>query len=141
MSQSDPEYVITLVHRTFAPNAAWTKPRSKLRRVIQNSLRDAGKVKFRRFTWRGFLGTLLNNGHRYRLAAGIGLAAKLEKLCKNTPRRDTLLLRTATGATSRCTHFESQASLLASRESFASALRSSIANLGIPNRPSQHTQI
>ena len=85
MSQSGPDYVITLLHGTFAPNAAWTKPRSKLRGVIQHSLREVGKVKFRRFVWRGFLGTSLNNGHRYRLAAGIRLAAKLEELCDKYP--------------------------------------------------------
>jgi hypothetical protein len=70
-------YVITLVHGTFAPGAAWTQPGSRLREMIQAQLGGECQVGFEVFNWSGFLGTRFNNGHRYRLRAGERLASAL----------------------------------------------------------------
>jgi hypothetical protein len=45
------QYVITLVHGTWAPNAAWTRPGSPLRASLEAAL-DGG-VRFRRLLWTG----------------------------------------------------------------------------------------
>src|SRR4051794_35949670 len=61
--------VVTLVHGTFAPEAAWTKEGSKLRAAIVEAFAPR-RVHFDRVVWRGWLGTGVNNGHRFRLAGG-----------------------------------------------------------------------
>lgn len=67
--------VFTLVHGTFAPNAAWTQEHSEFYRVLQQQL--GGQTIHRRITWYGFLGSGANNGHDYRIAGGTTLAEAL----------------------------------------------------------------
>jgi hypothetical protein len=48
-----PDYVVTLVHGTFARNAAWTQDGSALRTSFRDRLGD-GSVRFDCFLWSGF---------------------------------------------------------------------------------------
>lgn len=48
---TDVQYVITLVHGTWAKNAPWIEPQSELSRVLQKRLRDG--VKVFPFRWTG----------------------------------------------------------------------------------------
>jgi hypothetical protein len=70
-------YVITLVHGTFAINAEWTRPGSRLREVVQDRLGGPTNVQFHVFRWGGLLGSWINNGHRYRIQAGDQLRSDL----------------------------------------------------------------
>lgn len=81
----EPRYVITLVHGTFAVGAEWTRPGSRLCKAIEAEL-GAGQVRFEGFDWPGFLGTSLNNGHRYRLRAGWHLAGALKSRFDTFPK-------------------------------------------------------
>lgn len=72
--------------RNLRAGGTWTQPNSSLRAAIVEGLCEVGAVEFRRFVWRGWLGTWLNNGHRYRLAAGRDLAVQLHAQCVEHPR-------------------------------------------------------
>ena len=48
-----PDYVVTLVHGTFARGAAWTRDGSALRAIIRDRLGE-GSVQFDSFLWSGF---------------------------------------------------------------------------------------
>lgn len=67
--------VITLVHGTFAPDAAWTRPDS----ALSTSLRKAG-CHVTRFVWSG------RNSHRARAGAAHGLAEHLRQQLTEHPR-------------------------------------------------------
>jgi hypothetical protein len=84
MSASDekPAYVITLIHGTFAPNAAWTQPGSDLRKFLERRLGGPGRVQFEVFNWHGFLGTRFNNAHKYRRQGSQRLREHLAEVCK-----------------------------------------------------------
>ncbi len=56
-------YVVTLVHGTWAPQAAWTQRDSFFRRQLETGINDT--VAFERFSWSG------ENTHAARIAAGI----------------------------------------------------------------------
>jgi hypothetical protein len=84
MPSGSPSVVITLVHGTFALRPAWTSAGSALRAALAAAM-PRERIAFQPFEWRGFLGTALNNGHRYRLAAGRRLAATLEAQCARYP--------------------------------------------------------
>jgi hypothetical protein len=71
------KYVITLVHGTFAPQAAWTKEDSKLCRFLKERLQ--GPVRFQRFGWTG------TNTHTARIAASEGLRAQVLAEMKDSP--------------------------------------------------------
>ncbi|HEX4614065.1 MAG TPA: hypothetical protein VH092_38135 [Urbifossiella sp.] len=61
-----PQFVLTLVHGTFATNAPWTGEKSVLRESLVAAL-PAGPVEFVPFNWSG------RNSHRARFAAGLAL--------------------------------------------------------------------
>ncbi|MEW2144406.1 hypothetical protein AB0869_16510 [Micromonospora vinacea] len=67
--------MITLVHGTFAPDAAWTRPDS----ALSTSLQKAG-CHVTRFVWSG------RNSHRARAAAAHGLAEHLRQQLIEHPR-------------------------------------------------------
>lgn len=72
--------VITLVHGTFAPGAAWTKDGSTLRRQIADALGSQDQVvHFDVFKWSG------RNTHKARIKAGHELANHIRKLRKSCP--------------------------------------------------------
>ena len=75
--------VLTLVHGTFAPNAAWTQEHSEFYRALQQQL--GGQTVHRRIVWRGFLGSCANNGHDYRIAGGATLAEALRASFREFP--------------------------------------------------------
>lgn len=75
--------VLTLVHGTFSPDAAWTQEGSELFRRLEQQL--DGETIRRRITWRGFLGGCLNNGHGYRLEGGARLAEALKASFREHP--------------------------------------------------------
>ncbi len=62
-----PQYLITLVHGTFARRSAWTQPGSPLRRILHSEL--DGEALFSVFEWSGL------NSHRARLRAAEDLRA------------------------------------------------------------------
>lgn len=74
-----PERIITLVHGTFSPRAAWTFSDSTFCRILAEHLGAESATAFRRIEWRGLCGTFANNGHDYRLAGGEALAASLKQ--------------------------------------------------------------
>ena len=74
-----PARVITLVHGTFSPRAAWTFRDSTFCRTLAARLGPESATVFRRIEWRGLFGTFANNGHDYRIAGGELLAASLDQ--------------------------------------------------------------
>lgn len=65
---------VTLVHGTFAPDAPWTQPGSKLRQTLRRHLACRGlDVQFDVFTWSG------KNDHESRLLAGRQLREHLRE--------------------------------------------------------------
>lgn len=69
-------YDITLVHGTFAPNAAWTGEGSSLRRALAERL---GDVTFHAFAWSGL------NSYADRAEAGAALARFLDERVAAAP--------------------------------------------------------
>ncbi len=70
--------VVTLVHGTFAKDAAWVKDGSVLRAEIAGALAGHGRdVVFDVFTWSG------RNSHKARIKAGYELADHIRDLRKN----------------------------------------------------------
>ncbi len=74
-----PDYVVTLVHGTFARRAAWTQDGSTLRALIRDRLKD-GSVQFECFLWSG-----LNTDRARQKAAG-GLRRTLGRRLLEYPR-------------------------------------------------------
>lgn len=64
---------ITPVDGTFADASDWPAENSAFRRELQKNLGEH-RVEMVAFSWPGWLGSRLNNGHRYRRAAGERLA-------------------------------------------------------------------
>jgi hypothetical protein len=84
-SNPKPQYVFVLVHGTFAPNAPWVhQADSELRVTLQDAFQNEG-VTFVPFVWRGFLGSCLNNTHRYRLKGSEKLRDELVKVRASNP--------------------------------------------------------
>lgn len=71
------KYYVTLVHGTFAKDAAWTKEDSVLRRNLEKELND--DVKFFAFEWSG------RNSQKERLRAGVALKRQLLKSLEEQP--------------------------------------------------------
>ncbi len=72
--------IVTLIHGTFAPSAAWTKDGSTLRRQIADALGKQGQtMHFDVFKWSG------RNTHKARIKAGYELAAHIRELRKSYP--------------------------------------------------------
>lgn len=74
---SPPQRVLTLVHGTFSPNAAWTQADSIFFQSLKQRLK--GETLHRRITWQGLLGSCANNGHDYRIAGAKTLVKALKK--------------------------------------------------------------
>lgn len=70
-------HVITMVHGTFAPQAAWTSEGSKLCKFLKERLE--GAVLFQRYAWTGA------NTHTARVAASEGLRAQLFSQLRDFP--------------------------------------------------------
>jgi hypothetical protein len=70
-------YVITLVHGTWAPDATWIQPGSKLRIRLEQHLGQ--KTVFSPYTWAG------SNSYEARLRAGADLRQHLLQLCETHP--------------------------------------------------------
>lgn len=66
---SDPRICITLIHGTFAPDAAWTRPGSALAQQLLSTFDDAHVSRFR---WSGRNSFLARQRAAQRLAARIG---------------------------------------------------------------------
>jgi hypothetical protein len=89
----DPQYIITLVHGTFALNAKWTQLDSFLRTNLESARRTSGSsVRFEVFNWPGLFGTRLNNGHRYRVLAGRNLALHIETVTTKYPNAQHFII-------------------------------------------------
>ncbi len=73
-----PDYMITLIHGTFARNAAWTRDGSLLRKAIADRLAPA-TVEFASFHWSG------GNSHRDRIRGGLALRRFLREQVKAYP--------------------------------------------------------
>lgn len=73
-----PASVITLVHGTFARNAAWARTDSAFARALSGRLN--GKAHFCTFHWSGL------NSHSARLRAGAALRAQLEEQIVRFPK-------------------------------------------------------
>lgn len=69
---------LILVHGTFAKADGWPAENSRFRRELAAALGGLD-VEMHAFAWSGWFGTRLNNGHRYRLAAGRQLAELLSQ--------------------------------------------------------------
>ena len=69
--------IITLVHGTFARDAAWTRAGSPLREALSAAL--GRNVDFHVFAWSG------RNSHRMRLKAGLELEADLARMIHDQP--------------------------------------------------------
>jgi hypothetical protein len=66
---NEPNYVITLVHGTFAKNALWIQPESDFCSLLKKNLK--GTILFQPFVWSGV------NSHKARSIAAAELATKL----------------------------------------------------------------
>lgn len=73
----DPNYVVTLLHGTFARGAAWTKEGSELVTVLRSRLK--GRVRIERCEWSGW------NSIGARRSGADGLAAHLDRLEETFP--------------------------------------------------------
>jgi len=82
MSQTHPEYVITLVNGTFAADAPWVRRGSPLRTALTKALE--GRAVFRIFRWSPC--RYSGNTHKARLTAGEALALRLRVGFKRFPR-------------------------------------------------------
>jgi len=71
------QYVITLVHGTFAPHSAWTVDGSLLRNTFRTVL--DGDVAFEPFAWSG------NNSRTARATASEDLVAHLDRIHAEYP--------------------------------------------------------
>jgi pimeloyl-ACP methyl ester carboxylesterase len=77
MSDPDPTVVMTLVHGTFAPRAAWTRADSAMAKAL---VREFGpRTLIRSFDWGG------RNSHDARRAGGLNLARQLEEELSRYP--------------------------------------------------------
>lgn len=74
------KYVVVLVHGTFAPEAAWTQPGSRLRKMLSEQLGE-NLVHIEVFNWPGLF-KKFNNSHFARLKAGMRLSKRLKQLQK-----------------------------------------------------------
>ncbi|MBT9612003.1 MAG: hypothetical protein IV108_01920 [Burkholderiales bacterium] len=77
MTQPSPQRVLTLIHGTFSPHAAWTQADSRFFQALKQRL--GGETIHRRITWPGLFGSLANNGHDYRLAGAKTLVQSLKE--------------------------------------------------------------
>jgi hypothetical protein len=77
---NQPGCVVTLVHGTFARQAAWTQPGSKLRDALTKHLGGKEIVGFERFNWSG------DNNHSARLQAGNELRQQLRETVRKHPK-------------------------------------------------------
>ena len=68
-SGESPAVIVVLIHGTFAPDATWTQPDSRLRDATSEALSPLGAVRFFRFEWPGTTLRQFNNSHRIRRAA------------------------------------------------------------------------
>ena len=71
------EYVITLVHGTFAKDAPWVRPDSGFARGLGAQIK--GKVTFKTFDWSGI------NTHQVRHAEATRLATQLDEQLRFSP--------------------------------------------------------
>jgi hypothetical protein len=88
------EYLVTLVHGTFATDAPWMRANSTLSKTLGQRL-GAG-LTLVPFDWSG------RNSPTVRLAAADCLATRLERHCANIPTQSTTSSATATAAPSPC---------------------------------------
>jgi pimeloyl-ACP methyl ester carboxylesterase len=87
-----PDYVITLVHGTFAPNSKWTRHGSRLRTILEESLGGPERVRFEAFKWGGDMLPRLNNGFKHRQKASERLARHISALAARFPRSTHVLI-------------------------------------------------
>lgn len=83
---TDFQYIITLVHGTWFPNAKWTRGGSPLRSILEQQLDGKQNIYFNSFQWRGDYGLPFNNSHRHRIQAGEKLKDNLNDLLAKYPR-------------------------------------------------------
>lgn len=76
--------VITLVHGTFAVDAAWTKDDSKLCQAIWDAFGD--DIRIERFSWSG------ENDYRARINAGVQLALHLLRQAEADPAAKRIVI-------------------------------------------------
>lgn len=89
MEKTHPEFVITLIHGTFFPNASWTQEGSHLCENLARLLGGKENVHFdRSIVWKGSVGTNkfnLNNTHRDRLRGGEIATKRLREITDEFP--------------------------------------------------------
>jgi pimeloyl-ACP methyl ester carboxylesterase len=87
-------YALIFVHGTFSSGKTWRNHgcRPGLKTRLADALGEGRIVAIRIFEWRGFAGTILNNGHRYRLSAAIALADEVKRLKRDQPNASVFLV-------------------------------------------------
>jgi hypothetical protein len=84
ISDPSPQVIVTLIHGTFAPRAAWTRPGSPLRERLADHFRVP--IEFEHFDWTG------RNTNAARRSAAEGLSRRLAEVHRRAPSTPHFLL-------------------------------------------------